>query len=288
MIEGLVDQLQSRGYSLQEAMVPSESNPILWHASILEPSGFPISGGFAKDRNHARKVAVAEYLERMCHQELRVSAPSEQHRWGLDIIPTACGFAAGFDKQNTILRSVNESVERWIMSKWIDEQFAIEEIPRLTIEPSLDPVSLFFISHFDEVRFFKKDVLVPTGANMLKVEVGQTMCLLKNGIYPGSSAQYSGGSLWQHALLESFRHLLAVRNNPGRGDRFPDNKVLYFANHANVALEQIARATKHSWPTPSIRLHEVEERTDGGYFIARTIINGWRSWHEGPVERFLY
>lgn len=148
-------------------------------------------------------------------------------------------------------------------------------------------MSQYFVEQFDEVRFFKKDVAVPVGSGFIKVEVGQTMALLGDGIFPGSSAQYTDGSLWQHSLLESYRHLLAVRNNP-RTEKFPGNKVRYFAENAKVALKQIEAAQRADWPLPTICLHRCQSYLDGQYFVARTIIGGWRSWHEGPIERFLY
>lgn len=287
MLENLVERLKSEGFVLEEAKVFPEEEPEFWYVSILDTTKFPISGGFGQDRNYARKVAVAEFLERQTFREIAAGPENERKLWGVDIIPTACGFAVGFNKGNTILRSINESVERWVMSKWIDDHYFIEEISQKDLEKQLDPVSLFFIEQFDEVKFFKKEVVVPVGPEMVKVEVGQTMGLLGGGIFPGSSSQYTGGSLWQHSLLESYRHLQGVRNNPPK-DQFPSNKIRFFASHADLAIEQIKRAKRTDWPVPSIRLHRFKPYLDSQYFLARTIIDGWRSWHEGPIERFLY
>jgi hypothetical protein len=65
--------------------------------------------------------------------------------------------------------------------------------------------------------------------------------------------------------------------------KFPDNKVRYFAENAEVALEQISAANKKEWPIPVVRFHNSES-----FENERTIFDGWKSWHLGPVERFLF
>jgi hypothetical protein len=283
----VMQRLTSKRITAQEALIPIQNQSQFWHCSILDEQSFPISGGFGSTRDHARKIAISEFLERMNYH--RFYRNTEQHKdWGLDLISTACGFAVGFHKENTILRSIAEAHERWVMSKWIDGDYLIEEIPAEAINSSLDPISKFFASHFDKVLYFKKDLAIQLEEKWIKLEVGQTMGLKDNGIYPGSSAQKTGGNLWQHSLLESFRHYLAVKNNPDRGDTFPDNKVHFFSKNAHIALEQIYKPKKIPWPISQIKFHRCEHIEDGDYFLARTIVDGWRTWNQGPLERFLY
>lgn len=283
----IMQRLNTLKLTAQEALVPIQHDSQFWHCSILDEKSFPVSGGFGSTKNDARKIATAEFLERMNYY--KICSSTDQHKtWGLDLISTACGFAAGFHRENTILRSVAEAHERWVMSKWIDEDYLIEEISAEKVEKELDPASSFFASQFDKVLYFKKEIAVQLGEKWVTFEFGQTMGLKDDGIYPGSSAQKSGGNLWQHALLETFRHFLAVQNNSHRGDVFPDNKVHFFSKNAQIALDQIYRTKKTKWPGTKINFHRCEHIEDGNYFFARTIVDGWRAWNQGPLERFLY
>ena len=287
MIENIENIFSKNGYSIQEAQVFAESGITYWHSNILDKELKSLSAGFGKNRTNARKIAIAEYLERTTYRKI-ASLDKNSVPWGLNIIPTACGFAAGFDLNNTIARSVAESAERWVMSKWIDDQYHIEQLDSGLVTQSLDPISKFFVAQFEKILFFSKDVLIDLGGSFFKVSVAQTMAFKDGGIYPGSSGQLTGGSVWQHALLESFRHLLVVKNNPVQENVFPDNKIRFFAKNADLAIEQINKAHKKDWPLPNVILHKSDSFDNDQYFIARTILDGWKSWHEGPIERFLY
>ncbi len=287
MIDKILAILTGEGFSIEETIM-SGTQEEFWHSTIIDATGVPFSGGFGKEKMAARKIAVSEFLERRKFFEISDQYhETKKDLWGLSIIPTACGFAAGFNRDNTVLRSIHEAIERWVMSKWIDDHFIIPEVPQ-SGSADLDQVSLFLIGQFDKVMFFRKDILVPFGDKVFRVDVAQTMGISGEGIFPGSSAQYTGGNIWQHALIESYRHLLAVRNNPDRGEVFPENKVRYFAKNADKALAQISRAKQSEWPVPSAVFHRVEAFDGGDYFVARTIFDGWLPWTLGPIDRFLY
>jgi hypothetical protein len=287
MPSNILNVLADRRLSLEEAEFFPGEGLDFWHVTVIDEGGHVLGAGFGPSKVYARKVAISEYLERSEFKKIAGGDPFVRKKWGLDLIPTACGFAGGFSKQNTILRSALESAERWTMSKWIDEGFFIGELGAGSVL-DLDPVSTFVMSQFEEVKFFKKQVLVKLGAISLKVEIAQTMAIFEGGIFPGSSAQATIGPIWQHALLESFRHLLFVRNNPVRLGRFPDDKIHFFAKNARTALDRISAAKKIDWPEPRVALHFSEEFWDGQFFLARTILGGWKSWNEGPIDRFLY
>ena len=263
-----------------------------WHSSVISSDGFPLSGGFSSDRYAARKIAIAEFLE---FNEVRNLAREDSAgNWALDLFPTNCGFAVGFDEFNTRLRSIREAAERWVMSKWIDEHYYIPDINAGELFPNLSGPAKFFVSQFDEVLFFKIAVTVLLDGHFYQIEVAQTMGLKGKGIYPGSSAQGSEigneNGIWEHALLESFRHLQGVKNNPvcNREGIFPDNRINFFAKNGRIALQQIAKANRQDWPLPRIKLHKWVSLYNGEVYLARTIIDGWNSWHTGPLDRFLY
>jgi hypothetical protein len=280
--------LGAEGFKIEEAPFFPDTGVSFWHSNILDSSGHSKGAGFGSERLYARKVAVAEFLERRTVREISKRPNAERDAWGMGLIPTACGFAAGFEKSNTIIRSLSEATERWVMSKWIDDNCSIEEVPVASVSHDLDEVSRFIVSQFQDVRLFKKVVRLDFGNLPVEVCVAQTFGLLDEGIYPGSSAQAAVGPIWQHAFLESFRHLLFVRNNPIRPNRFPDDKIHFFSKNASVAISQIDRPKTGLWPEPKVEFHRVEHFAAHGFFLARTILSGWTSWHLGPTTRFLY
>lgn len=288
MINFIETTLLAERCTLQEAALTPEAGIEYWHTTVIDKSGMPLSGGFAQDKNQSRKIAVAEYLERKLVREIYSCGETERSTWGLDIIPTACGFAGGFNANNTRFRSIAEAAERWVMSKWIDEGYFIEQLSSQKVEENLDPISKFIASKFDNVLYFSKDVLIPIGDQFIAIKVCQTMGLLGGGIFPGSSAQLTGGTIWQHALIESYRHLLAAKNNTVNRDLFPFNRINYFAKNAAVALTKIAEANRTSWPIPKVILHRTQEYYSGNFYLSRTILDGWESWHLGPIDRFVY
>ena len=174
------------------------------------------------------------------------------------------------------------------MSQWIQGGYFIEEQNLDEVKSALDETSLTIIKQFEKVLFFRKTIAVPVLGQLLSLTVVHTVGLVNGGAFPGASAQTSGGNVWQHALIESLRHLLMARNNTDRRNCFPDNKIYFFASNGDVALRQIAAAQKRDWPTPKIALHRSEHFPDRGHFLARTIFEGWRSWDEGPIDEFLY
>lgn len=278
--------MTSESVDLQESIIKlADTN--YWQSTFLNECGHPVSGGFGPSQQIARKIASSEFLERRFYYNIK-SNSGLRSKWGLDIIPTGCGFAVGYNQANTIQRSVCEAVERWVMSQWIDNQKEITRVPESAVCPELDTASLYFLKQFDEVWYFLKTVRIVLGAQIFQIQVAQTMGFKDDGIFPGSSAQCSLGSLWQHSLLESYRHLLAFRNNPKTVETFPSNKVRYFGENAKVAVRQIEDATDKGWPSAQVRFFNVESQNDNTYYVARTILDGWESWHGGPLERFLY
>lgn len=59
----------------------------------------------------------------------------------MNLVPTGCGFAAGFDQRNTILRSVGKSLESWAMSKWIDENSKLDQLNKTEVISNIDLIS---------------------------------------------------------------------------------------------------------------------------------------------------
>lgn len=260
----------------------------IYNHTLFKINEFPISGGFGNSNKISRKIAYSEYIERTEFHKLSSSSHKIKTEWGLDIIPTACGFAAGFDEVQTLKRSIKEAVERWVMSKWIDEQYYIEEIHLNKVDFPSNSSSAWFINQFEKIHFYKKNVLIHFLDQFIVITVGLTIAITKNGVYPGSAAQFSDTiDIWEHALLESYRHLLAVKNNKNM-DYFPYNKMLYFSKNKNIALDTISRSNNKNWPTPNLSLLKSKFIPEKNAYLSRAIIDGWKSWNLGPIDRFLY
>lgn len=287
MLSNVSNFFNESGLKLEEFNLLREVGLDYWHTCILDASGKVISGGFGEGKSISRKIALSEYFERVKVKQLLAMGKSTYVEWGLDQIPTGCGFAVGFDENNVRLRSVGEAIERWVLSKWIDENFRITEISYEEVYAGLDPVSRWLSEQFDQVRFFEKDVIVLFDDEFHKFKIGITVGKKDGGAFLGSSAKISSANIWQHSLLESFRHVL-IKMNSAPQKSFPDNRIRYFACNYNSAALQISCATKNTWSMPQISFHKLKFFDAENFFLARTIIRGWTSWHLGPTDRFLY
>ncbi len=286
MNDRLLKLLDERSITIQEYNLLEQVGHSYWHSNILR-NGEPVAGGFGPTKNESRKIAYAEYLERTSFLKIKNSAVEVRKSWGMDLISTGCGFAAGFDLRNTILRSIGEALERWTLSKWIDEDYKLNQLTKIETMPNLDPVSKWFVEQFEDVIFFEKSLAIGYGNQFYRYQIGVSVAVCKTGVFIGSSSQVNDGSVWQHALLESYRHFLMNKNSKPT-NLFPDNKVRFFATNKDVAFSQIFKEKIHKWQDPQISFHRNEHFKDQDFFLSRTIINGWRPWNLGPIERFLY
>ncbi|MDZ4662392.1 MAG: hypothetical protein SGJ18_12330 [Pseudomonadota bacterium] len=264
----------------QETPITTAEGKKAWHVTITTQSGLPLSGGFGRELDQARKIAACEFVERSLFQKFKKDEGSHK-AWALDTHPTVCGFAAGFDRNRTVLRSVLEALERWALSQWIDHDYAMDEM----FNPELDGVCQYFVSHFSHIRFFKKSVAFYLEGKLVLGHVGFVVGFSGDGAFPGSTASLEGENLWEHSLLEAFRHLLIFRNSPS-SSRFPYNRIFHFAKNAGEANSILDRGQKRNWLMPHISFFN--ETQVEIFYLARMVFLGWTPWHLGPANRFLY
>ncbi|MGZ3775668.1 MAG: hypothetical protein ACXVCY_17970 [Pseudobdellovibrionaceae bacterium] len=276
-------ELNSKLTEIQEsAILDKNGNQVAWHCTTVLDTKQGYSGGFHKNLNTARKIAVSEFIERNIVKHFSLQRPKE---WQFDKVPTGCGFAVGFNKDATVFRSLCEAIERWTLSKWIDENFLMEKV-----NPTLNSVSSnFFASTFENVEYYLHEIPMNVSGNKVAIiSVGAVVAQMNDGIFLGSRASLDLHDVWEHALLEAYRHLLIFRNGL-ESSIFPFNRIFYFAKNKNDALKQINSKKRNFLPMPSIDFQRVEPLPqDEGIFIARTILSGGKPWHLGPVSRFLY
>lgn len=263
--------------------IKDKSDNILgYHSTVMDSLETPIAGGFATSLNEANKIALAEFIERKTVKRFAAESKSKKE-WHLDKLQTGCGFAVGFDKRNTLLRSICEGVERYVLSQWIDNKKPLRKV-----NPPLSQIGNYFYAQFESVDFYHVEVPFVSERSAFSVHIGATVGLSEKGAFLGSNAQVGPCDLWTHALLESFRHFLLSVNTETK-DIFPYNRVHFFSKNKEIALKSIPRGPIKKLAAPSISFSKIEQlQEDPSVFIARTIFHGWRRWSEGNEDRFLY
>ena len=96
-------------------------------------------------------------------------------------------FSVGYDAEATRQRSINEAVERWAWSKWIDEK---KSIPTYSAEHLTD-IARFFYNKFQSIQFYRKEIeapLFPSGVGTLVIAI----CCDSRGVFVGSKLGEAG------------------------------------------------------------------------------------------------
>lgn len=248
-----------------------------WECSYMTTTGAPLGGAVHADRELCRKIGLAEALER--HYISRLSDKTKQDFFCPEF-PSSCGFAFGFDSAGARQRSECEAVERWIWSKWIDEHFRIPHVPT----PKLSDLAQVLSGRFDEVVYYAREFQFLEQ----KHHLGITLARKDGGVFAGSRVSRSSHDLWTHALSESMRHQKIFEHCRRRTPRdFIEERICFFGRNGERALEQVARATRDEWPTPTV-LMQKSLALPHKFFLYRTLCADYLGWHDGTVERFVY
>jgi hypothetical protein len=272
---------------IEEAPILSSEDctVIGWHSSVFDKNGIS-GGGLHTNKKTARRIATAEAAER---KYFKLLANSDQ---GADFyipeFPTSCGFAAGFESENTRFRAIAEGVERWAWSKWIDEHFYIPKVEVLSSE--LTPLSKEFSSNFDKVSYYKITIDASHIPDFFQnVTLGIAICEKDGGIFPGSRVSTTGDDPWQHAILEAWRHLKIFNQYKSIAElKSPFDRIVYFGKNAAEAYNQINCAMKPCWEKPKILIIKEFRPTIELFKMWRCLIDGYVGWHSGRKDRFVY
>lgn len=272
-----LDFVQSFGVSkFLETKLREEDGTVIGHQSVgLDNTQYPICGGTAEDLNVARRIAVAEGIERYF-----VLNQADKQAWRLDLIPSSCGFAAGFQKAPTQARAIHEAVERWAWSQWIDFKKPIQSIAH----PKISRIGELFTKPFESVRYYQKSISLGADTNLvLHIVIGLT----REGIFPGSRVCDVSDEGWTHALTEAWRHYqVSLGEMPKKQKKFND-RIFYFAKHRENGLSQIpSESSPDKWTMPSIIFQK--QAAFEGYFISRAIVGSYTPWTSGDETRFVY
>jgi len=254
----------------------------------IEKDGTTFSGGTASTSEIAKRIAIAEAFERSL---IDVVAKDEKlsKKFNMAYFPSSSGFASGFDRASTRFRAICEGLERWVWSKWIDEQYRLSPHPKN--EVILNPLAAHLSSSFDEVFWYSKNFLLPiTLEENLPLTIIIFLGCKDNGIYPGSRVSRSTDDLYTHPIIEAQRNYSNTQLNKVA---LPDDDIIkkrtfYFANNKKQAFEQILKANIDSWPEPKLRLLEELDTNITEVFLYRCLLENFMGWHLGPVNRFVY
>lgn len=264
--------------SIQESPLKRGDHIYGWQVTALDDKSIPVGSGFAKDLASARKIAVAEFIERRFVQDARKLAPQI---WLLNEFPTSCGFAAGYDYINTKVRSVGEAIERWALSRWFDFNNPLDTA---SINETPEEYKIL-LSEFDDVAVFKKSFLVNLEANLVSFELCLFVGFKDTGCFMGCAVRNTFNEAIGHSIIEAHRHLLISQQNRDF-EIFPFNRIKYFSQNKDAALDILSRKRTEPWPSPRIKFqHDYHNEL---FFITRTILNDWTPWEKGPTCRMLY
>lgn len=264
---------------LEESSLKSEELATSWQVSALDDQGRPLGSGFSKQLSIARKVAIAEFIER--NFVLRLKTSDEGPQWMLNSHPTSCGFAAGFDPLSTKIRSIGEGLERWALAQWLDEGYHLEE----EMAPLWPTECLPLLRDFNDVSVFKKDFLYEAENRIIPYQLCVTVAWTQKGAFLGSAVRSSFEEALSHAMVESHRHLL-ISTQKRNFNIFPYNRIKYFAHHRKEALDIISFDGKATWPTPIVEFQK--DYINELFCISRTIFKDWTPWERGALNRMLY
>jgi len=269
----------------EEAPIILGGTEVGWHSTILDANNNALAGGCSRDRDTARRIAVSEIIERGTFLDLIDKCPKE---YLLDEFPTSCGFAAGFENTATKNRALAEAVERWSWSKWIDQKFAITSVSKDKI--SFSPVSRFFFSQFENVKFFHNFLDVEIDGNLVPVQFAVCLGFKGSGVFPGSRVCTINESPWEHSLVEAWRNILIAEHAKMSIKKldFYRARIKFFSENKEEAIKQIPIRLQAPWPSPRLRLLRQIPNTPQGTYVWRALCYDYLPWHIGNERRFVY
>lgn len=270
---------------LEESPVEVAGRVVGWHVNAVGANSV-LGAGAAINLERAKRIAIAEVIERKTFRQLAESESAADFQ--LDKFPTSCGFAAGFEKEPTRLRSIAEAIERWAWSKWIDEGYVVPEANISVSE--LSDFDKYFFCQFDRVSFFKVKIDTSNIQNFgSEVELIISIGFKGDGVFPGSRVSQAGECSVLHPLIESWRHLILYQNQDSKNaHKFPFNRINFFGNNSSVALRQIANAKHMEWATPKLLLSKPVVFHSEAAFVWRSLVENYVGWEKGSESRFVY
>jgi ribosomal protein S12 methylthiotransferase accessory factor YcaO len=267
---------------IQESPFVIDGREMAFQSSVILNNGYCIGSGFSQNIITARKIALSEAIERKAFFNIYKSKLKSEYL--VDEFPTTCGFAVGTTLKSARDRALAEAVERWLRSKWIDEGFALIELP---LNPQgLNSVEKHFISCFEKVRLFVHSCEIDVYGILEVVNSVIVVGLTPEGAFVGSKSTLNDNAPLLSALVEAWRHL---RLSESTTQKDPELAVIkYFAKNKDAALSQISMAQKQGLLNPVLRLLKKVDIPIKDIYCFRAICKDFRGWHGDEITRFVY
>lgn len=254
-----------------------------YSVTAIDRDKMPIGGGTHKNIDTARKIAVSECLERSFVGIMK----DDNNHFMTREYPTTSGFAGGFDRIPTQMRAICEGYERWLWEEWIDRGRFIREVK---VDPSkLSPIAKLYSSKFDDVNFFKHEFISEDEVLLgERIHFGIVIARKGLGVFPGSRVVFGEEDVWEHSLVEAWRHLsIFTHHHESQYSNIIHKRIFVFGRDGSKAYEVIPKDLNKSMAIPRISLMK-EYKTGADFFLWRAICSGFMGWHHGSENRFVY
>lgn len=251
-----------------------------YHVQLVSKNGV-VGGGTGNTLEVATQIAIAEALERRVFLKL---FNSNDRKYLVDIYPTSCGFAAGFDEKSVKFRSICEAVERWAWEQWIDKNHNLKKI----VPSSITPLAKYFLSKFDGYTFLYRDIPLKLEEQIFPLRLMVFLGFKNGGVFPGSRVTVAGDDMFTHPVVEAFRHLDIYENTLSKREAkdIVELRIKYFGENGDDIQKNINLPDVKNWQVPELLFCEKIHSED--FFVYRSLCKNFWGWHQGHVNRFIY
>ena len=289
----------------EKPILNANKEEVGWHCYAYSKDGFSYSGGTHREREMARRIAIAECLERATYHTIAQSQDKQdgedlRKELLMDTYPSTIGFAVGFKREGAKLRALGEGLERWAWSKWIDDGYLLPQVE--AFPSSFSDLAKVLLSVFEDIAFYQKRFLLKTNEHaMIPLNFNLLLGFKGKGVFPGSRVTTPYEDQWEHATIEAWRtwnnfHLIKKKKLTYDKKSWLTKRIMYFGEHREEAKKIIASCQNRHWPSPEIQLlKEVplskelfKEDGKKSFFVWRCLMKNFLSWHKGGENRFVY
>lgn len=268
---------------LKESAIENSGEVVGFESTFYSLGGNAIAGGTSFDRETARRIAVAEALERGLYRKLS-SDSLLRFEFQLDRIDSTLGFGCGFERDKTAYRSYCEAVEKWALSKVIDDRLKINKTEPI----QLSKLANKLLASFDKTYFFQKEIVTSFPFDNSRLELVFTLFVgcKDNGAFPGSQVTSRFDDTFTHAITEGWRNFTNFKLSNGDAKSILARRLDYFGQHELDALQQISLGNQ-IWPNLEIELFKEFQTGINDVYLFRTLMKDFFSVSYGPVTRFV-
>jgi hypothetical protein len=269
---------------LQENIIEDFGNIVGYKSIFYTTDGKAIGGGTSENKDLARRIAVAESLERGLYRKLSLD-PILRKKFKLETVDSTLGFACGFEREKTAYRSFCEGIEKWALSKVIDDKLSLIKVfPKITA-----PIALKLLRNFQELHFYQKKIttLLPIDNRPIDLVFTLFVGCTEQGAFPGSQVVSIKEDQFSHSIIEAARNFENFKQNNGSEKNILDQRLNYFGYNKQFALNQIKYNENDIWPNLQVDLFQEYSTEIKDTYLYRTLMKNFIPVSEGTFSRFI-